>query len=303
MTNTATRLQALTAISARTHIEPDAAVPGALTRSPIVARALLSTAGLDLDLDPAQWDRLAREEMASIIDAGIRFEALLMAGFAYQLAYRPSLLDPRVTYLLHELGEETRHSRLFLRLLEQLAPTAKNPYTRGLVAKVDAIVTQRVLRSEALFTLFVLAGEEIPDLLQKRAVEHPETDPFLAAVSRYHRAEEARHLAYARLMLSEGWERAGFIERFVTRRLAPVIVGSLFDSLVHPGVYATVGLPGWKTWRAVRRLPQRRETRRQAARPICRALVKAGVFGAATIRVPRGWRKLAGVDLRGRAIA
>ena len=49
----------------------------------------------------------------------------------------------------------------------------------------------------------MLAGEEIPDLMQKLASEHPETDPLLAEVNRYHRQEEARHLAFARMRLPE----------------------------------------------------------------------------------------------------
>jgi hypothetical protein len=293
------RLQSLTAVSASKHIEPDQAVPGSLSRNPILPRELLSVAGLDLQLSEAQWDQLAREEMASITDAGIRFEALLMAGFAYELAYRSELLDPRVTYLLHELGEETRHSRLFLRLLEQLAPSARNPFTHGLVAKLDAFVTRRALRADILFIVFVLAGEEIPDLLQKRFSEHPETDLFLAQVSRYHRAEEARHLAFARLLLPETWARAGSIERFVVRHVAPMIITGLFDSLVHPGVYETVGLPGWKTWRVVRRLPQRIELRQQATRPIFRALLEAGIFGSEKSKFPRSWRMLCGIGRRG----
>ena len=70
---------------------------------------------------------LAREEFASIVDTGVRFESVLMAGFSVDILNRPDLTDPRVTYLLHEMGEETRHSRLFVRLLEQVKPTAKNP--------------------------------------------------------------------------------------------------------------------------------------------------------------------------------
>ena len=50
----------------------------------------------------------------------------------------------------------------------------------------------------ALFCLLVLSGEEVPDLMQKLASEHPDTDPMIKSVSKYHRQEEARHLAFAR---------------------------------------------------------------------------------------------------------
>ena len=40
---------------------------------------------------------------------------------------RPDLRDPRVTYMLHEIGEEARHSRAFIRLIDELGPTAAQP--------------------------------------------------------------------------------------------------------------------------------------------------------------------------------
>ena len=88
----------------------------------------------------------------------------------------------------------------------------------------------------------VLAGEEIPDLLQKLAADHPDTDPLLAALNRYHRTEEARHLSFARTVLPEAWARAGWIERQRVRFAAPLMIDQLWKAFVHPGVYATVGL-------------------------------------------------------------
>ena len=32
--------------------------------------------------------------------------------------------------MLHEIGEEARHSRAFIRLIDELAPTAVNPIDR-----------------------------------------------------------------------------------------------------------------------------------------------------------------------------
>jgi hypothetical protein len=297
------RVQRLSTVSLQRVIEPDVDVAGHVDpdRSPI-DRSLLSVAGLDLQLSDQQWLTLAREEVAAIVDAGIRFESLLLAGFGRQLAYVADLTDPRAVYVLHELGEETRHSRLFIRLLDQLQPTARNPFLHGIVAVFDRAVTTFALGRPALFCVMVLAGEEIPDLIQKRAVEHSATDPFFAAVARYHRAEEARHLAYARLILPELWAQASRLERFLVRWVAPVGLATLFDSMVHPGVYKTVGLPGWRTWRAVRRSPARRQLRHTALSPVQRALADAGAFATPT-RVPRPWRRLCGTDERHTQVA
>src|SRR5881394_848618 len=117
------RIERLSAVSLKRVIEPDADVPGAVGDGAVLPPELLSVDGLDLDLTTEQLAKLSREEVASITEAGIRFEAILIAGFSLDIASTGDLTDPRVTYALHELGEETRHSRLFVRLLEQLQPT------------------------------------------------------------------------------------------------------------------------------------------------------------------------------------
>ena len=114
------------------------------------------------------------------------------------VAEAPELSDPRVTYMLHEVGEETKHSRAFIRLIDELGPTTRNPLDRPALIWVMHRITRRIARHDALLLVMTLAGEEIPDLLQKLAAEHPDTDPMLAALNRYHRQEEARHLSFAR---------------------------------------------------------------------------------------------------------
>ena len=62
-----------------------------------------------------------------MLTMGVHFEAVLTAGFARQVAESPDLADPRVTYMLHEIGEEARHSRAFIRLIDELAPDRVEP--------------------------------------------------------------------------------------------------------------------------------------------------------------------------------
>ena len=287
------RIERLNRASARV-LEPDVEVPGQIGEGQVLPDELLSLYGLpELErLSAAQRRLLAREECASIVEMGLRFEAVLMAGFAFELLESSDLTDPRVVYTLHEVGEETRHSRLFSRLLEQLGPTAHNPLRP--LRKVQLRIVRRIIRRPATFDVLVLGGEEIPDLLQKRAAEHPDTDPFIKAVNRYHRAEEARHLAFARAVLAERWATATRLDRWLLRHVAPRLIWGMFDTLVHPGVYATVGLPRRQTWNRVRSNPHRVALRHEATRPILDALVAAGAFGAD--RVPPAWRALTGVS-------
>src|SRR5690606_10224020 len=280
-------------------VDPDRDLPGRLGDGQLLPDdLLLPTAGLDEGvLSSDQRVILSRQVIAAVTTSGLQFEAVLMAGFGLQIAGADDHTDPRIVYLLHEVGEETRHSRLFVRMLEQLGPPAPNPLDGWLAQRVTRRVVHPVINSPALLYTMVLAGEEIPDLLQRRAVEHPGTDPFVRAVNRYHRQEEARHLAFARMMLPEVWERAGAVERSLVRTVAPVLIRELYENMIHPGVFGAAGLPAVPTWRAARSHPGRVEVRVSATRPVLQALLDAGVLDAG--RVPRPWRGLCGVDAEG----
>jgi hypothetical protein len=186
---------------------------------------------------------------------------------------------------------------LFVRVLSQLAPQAINPFTRGVFPILDRFMTAQTLKREALFFVLILTGEEAPDLFQKRSSEHPETDPFVRELNRYHRVEEARHLSFARAMLPELLESASPVERAALRYIAPSMMTGTFDSMVHPGVYRTVGLPGWRTWHAVRKSESRQQLRAEAFRPVMNAVREAGGFRRN--RVPRPWQRACRVDATG----
>jgi len=298
------RIERLSTASLKRIMEPDLDVPGEIGPGQVLPDELLSLSEVPElfgRLSAEQKRTLAREEFASIVDTGVRFESVLMAGFSFEIIARRDLTDPRVTYLLHEMGEETRHSRLFVRLLTQVKPQARNPID-GPIARVAQHVLMPFLTAmPSLFCLLVLSGEEVPDLLQKLASEHPDTDPMIKAVSKYHRQEEARHLAFARMIFPEQWAAAGPVERFLVRYLGSRIATAMFDTIVHPGVYGAVGLPTWPTWRAVNRSAGRTALRHRALRPLLTPLIEAGVFRGGLI--PRGWRRACGVDRRGRDVA
>src|SRR3954470_16501823 len=163
------RVKRLSSASLRHVIEPDLEVTGRLTKEQIIPDDLLSVADLGLDLTRAQRSTLAREEVASITRFGILFGAVLMSGFAYRLALSTEVTDPRFTYVLHEIGEESRHSRLFVRLVDELAPTQRDPLNSRGAAQIRSRLFPLLVNRPATFDAFVLAGEEIPDLFQKLA--------------------------------------------------------------------------------------------------------------------------------------
>ena len=103
------------------------------------------------------------------------------------------------------------------------------------------------------------------------------------------------------MVFPEQWAAAGPFERFCVRHLGSHIAIAMFDTIVHPGVYATIGLPTWKTWRIVNRSAGRTALRHRALRPLLSPLLDANAFRGG--RVPRAWRRACGVDRRGRDLA
>lgn len=296
-----TRVERLNQVSVKRFDDAAELFAGRLGDGQLIPDELLSVAGLGLDLTDEQRRLLSREEIGSILNEGIAPEAVLMAGFALQIAMALHADDPRLIYALHEIGEETRHSRLFAELYCQIKPTAVNPFLGRIPMMVARFMMKRIIAMPATMYTLVLGGEEIPDLLQKLVSEHPDSDPHLAAVNRYHRAEEARHLAFAKIELPEVHATASFLDRRSIRTLAPIIIGVMWDGLIHPGVYETVGLPGMATWKRVRTDPTRVALRHEATRPVLAKLIDAGILRSG--RVPRAWRSLCGVDRHGVALA
>ncbi|HET7530392.1 MAG TPA: diiron oxygenase [Mycobacteriales bacterium] len=292
------RVERLSHVSAKRVIEPDVEVTGEFGEGQLLPDELLLVAGIDVELSPEQKATLAREQVAAMLEGGIRFESTLLAGAGLLLTQWPDLTDPRVTYLLHEVGEETRHSRLFVRMIEQLRPRARNPFTTGLNARIGKRIYRLTAANPLLFCTMVLAGEEIPDLVQRRAVEHPDTDDYLRRANAYHREEEARHLAFGRMLLPEMWASSSRKDRWLVRRVAPLLVRLMMETqLTHPGIYAVVGLPPRRTaWKV-----NHSETQRALVAEAMRGVLKTLLAAAPQLqgRVPRGWRRLCQVDRAG----
>ena len=237
-----------------------------------------------------------------MLQMGIRFEAVLNAGFSLQIAAVDNAWPIRASPTCSTRSRRRPATqRAFVRLVEELDPEARNPIADTPIERVIRFEIRRFIDMPALLMVLVLAGEEIPDLLQKMAVRasrhrsaprrgEPLPPPGGGAAPLVRRAHPPRALRARR--------RASSAAR--VRQLAPVVIGGLFGMFVHPGVYSAVGLPGWSTWRAVKRTPERVAVKHAATRNILDGLLAAGVLRRG--RVPRTWRHLCGVDGHGEPV-
>lgn len=98
-------------------------------------------------------------------------------------------------------------------------------------------------------------------------------------------------------MLPDVWAGASRVDRFQVHHVAPTIIRQMFQFLVQPGVYETIGLDGWATWKAVNKLPERLALLAVGTRPVLQALLAADIVQPG--RIPTPWRKLCQVDAGG----
>jgi len=188
-------------------------------------------------LTEEQRIELSRHEVASIASVGLWFEIVLM-----QLLLRDVYnSDPRASqtqFALTEIGDETRHSVMFGRALASMGMPAYGPRPPARrIAKLAPVA----LRGASAYA-GILIGEEPVDRWQREMMRDERIQPLTRMVSRIHVMEEARHVTFAREELTRSVRGLGRTElawhQFMTAQVAYVTM----RSLVHPQVYAAVGL-------------------------------------------------------------
>lgn len=270
--------------------EPERDVPWgsapAQDPQPILPDTVASLAGLPefAGLSPAQRARVARHEASSMFSAFVRFEGFLNERLADWVT-RFAASSEIGSYALHVIEEEARHSRMFLRLIDELGTGSYA--RRGLLGRLEACGMAAMRRSQPLFLFGMLAVEEISDAYFARILDAPGGHPVLRAVCRIHRIEESRHMAFARDWLRESYAAAGRFERLALRLLAPAILTLTFEVFVPPEVYQRAGVvsdrrSALRLWRRARSSAQRVALRRECSARLTRLFDEMGAIPSAT---------------------
>jgi len=189
------------------------------------------------DLDEDQRIELSRHEIASIASVGLWFELVLM-DLLVRDAYRHDPRAQRTHYVLTELADECRHTTMFGKAIGTMGLPAYGP--RGLPRRLG-LLFPLIARGPSAFAA-TLIGEEPADRFQREMMNDPGIQPMVRMVMRIHVLEEARHVSFAREELRRCNKRLRPHERewhqFLTAQAAYVTM----RSLVHPDVYASVGI-------------------------------------------------------------
>jgi hypothetical protein len=191
------------------------------------------------------WDRLTEEqrielskhEVASVASVGLWFEILLMQLLLKEV-YRRDPTDARTHFALTEIADECRHSTMFGRAIGRFGVPAYGPRPKiRRLAKVFPLIS----RGAGAYAS-ILIGEEPVDRWQREQMNDERIQPMVRMVSRIHVLEEARHVTFARDELEKAVARMRRTERLVQQTITAQAAYVMMRSLVHPAVYAAVGI-------------------------------------------------------------
>jgi hypothetical protein len=232
--------------------------------------------GTDLysNLTPAQRLELGKHEIVSVASTGIFLESVLMRMLA-RVAYWGDPCSRHVQYGLAELGEETRHTIMFARMIERLGTPAYLP-PRWIVRLGGFLAN--TARGPSMWGA-ILIGEEIIDRLQREILPDDSIQPLVRMVSRIHILEEARHVGFARAELTRSVAKTSRLglayHRFVLARIAYVFS----RILISPRVYAAVGLDPREARRAALANPNYQATLRFGGEKLVAFLSESALIG------------------------
>ena len=226
----------------------------------------------------AARQRLSHCEYLHLLQTGLWLEALFVERLA-RLAYRTDDLERRAVYL-RAMREEVGHSLMFVELIRR-SGLAIRP-ARGFAVRAGHALGRRVPAGSALFWALVVAGEELPNRLNRRLLRGVE-DAMLSTVvyrmAEIHVRDEAQHAALARANCEERTRRLPAWRRAPLSRVLAAAVRAFAQHLHYPplAIYESAGLHPAAQWRAVaRRNPVRRALAAETLAPTLAFLRRVG---------------------------
>ncbi|MWA00074.1 diiron oxygenase [Actinomadura sp. LD22] len=228
----------------------------------------------------ALWERmtedqrieLSKHEFASQTAVGIWLELSLMHLFLRKIYHQ----DPRTAharFALTEVGDETRHSVMFARLLGKMGTPQ---YGIPPIVHHGGRVFKAVGGGPSMWAIFLI-GEEVFDRVQRASMDDERVQPLVRAVNRIHVVEESRHVRYAREELVRSMRGLGRAAMARHRLLAAVIGTAIVEFMIDPKVYRCVGLSPDAGRKAAAANPHFLETRHWLGEKIMPFLAETGI--------------------------
>jgi hypothetical protein len=238
----------------------------------------------------ALWDRLppderdlARQHAAAwLYSQFLHSEQFALVGVG-RVCAAASDLESKM-FAATQLMDEARHVEAFNRYIKTTI-TVRYPYAPALRSLLEQVI------SESRWDFGVLAGHVmVENMALVTHAQHRERmgDPLARALSAYVARDEARHVAFGRLLLRQYYPQ--LTQQELQEREAFVLEGcwALKSRYVDDDVWTTLGF-GEEAIAAARRSPMSREFRRRLFMRLVPGLKEVGLFGP---RIQEGLAKM-----------
>lgn len=240
-------------------------------------------------LSPEQRHELGKHEAVAVLSFGILAEVGLSMMLMRSVIENPVVADDHCRYALVEVGEESRHSTMFSRLINK---TGVEPYTLPRIFKKGIRLVGLVPSGPVAYAGTLLI-EEVLDRLQREGIDDESLQPHFRQLMKIHVLEEARHITYAREEMVRSMESTNKWLVAFHRGLFSIAVLTVLPALVNPKVYRSIGLSPLRGAIAAQRSPHYRARAEFSGEPLLRFAYEAGfVKGAISTRIMRLARAL-----------
>jgi hypothetical protein len=187
--------------------------------------------------------RISLYRFASAAQLGWQFENVLKRGLL-EMAFATDTRNPVFRYAYHEVIEEAHHSLMFHELVNRSGMDI--PGMPAYIRMRTRFVVRLGRVFPELFFIFVLAGEDPIDFVQREALRNaPGLPPVMTRIMRHHVIEEARHIGFARMFLLTNVPKLSKRRRVQMSIQAPIVIGMSARLMLEPprGMQKLFGIP------------------------------------------------------------
>ncbi|CCQ15051.1 putative uncharacterized protein [Rhodococcus sp. AW25M09] len=229
-------------------------------------------------LTPEQRIELGKHEIVSILSFGIYAETFLSANLL-RVFGRGTLSDHSL-YAIAEIGEESRHSIMFGKLIEK---AGLRPYLLPRTSLFWVKLGQFLPLGPATYGVTLLI-EEVLDRGQREAMNDPNMQPHLRQLMKIHVLEESRHITYAREEMVRGMQATNRVNRALHRVILAAAANVTYPLLIDPRVYRSVGIRPWRGIRTAVRSETYSANMQFVSEPMVRFFHEAGMLDGVVTR-------------------
>jgi hypothetical protein len=237
--------------------------------------------------------RIGLNMLANFMKSGVIFEYVLKRGLL-EFASRLPTGAPEFRYCYHETIEEAQHSLMFQEFINR---TGFNLPGLGRIERRCAdFVVKYARKFPELFFVFVLAGEDPIDYVQRRSLRKNREDihPLFRRIMQIHVTEEARHMSFARHALRKRVPELNRSRRARLGLCVPVILGVMGKIMMEasPSIAREYNIPREVVDAAYRTNPIHRTRMHEASTKLFGLCQELGLVNRWSVRLWRAMRIL-----------